>query len=234
MVSPHTKAFTLIEMLAVVAIVGFLAAVTFPTLNSMRGKAASSKCVSNLRILATAHQSYRAEHGGKGPPNVGNQKDPTSEGYEFTEGHTVTGINMLRAYYRQGDRFIWTRDHHYIEESTEKCLSKAVPGDDHGYMMTVLFGEGGRAGGKSFLFFTHPAQTPLLWDGIRGSSGNMRQPIPLRHDRGINMAFLDGHIEYLKGDDKRLYNDYFYTLFNSGTPNPAQLGRGQKLGVTSF
>lgn len=235
MQSPHqNRGFTLIEMLAVVAIVGILAAVTFPTLTSIRQKSAATKCVSNLRTLATAHHAYRGEHNGKGPPNVGNQKDPSSEGYEFTEGHTVTGINMLRAYYRDGDRFIWTSDHKYIEEPTEVCPSREVPGDENGYMMTVLFSQTGRAGDKSFLTFTHPAQTPLLWDGVRASSGNMRQPIPLRHNGGINMAFLDGHIEYVQGDDKRLYSDYFYTLFNSGTPNPAQLGKGQKLGVTSF
>ena len=100
-------------------------------------------------------------------------------------------------------------------------------------MMAVLFKDG-KAGEGSFVGFTHPSQTPLFWDGYNPGSGNVRTKIPLRHNKGINMAFLDGHVEYLSGEDQRLYNDYFYTLFNSGTPNPAQLGKGQKLGVTSL
>jgi prepilin-type processing-associated H-X9-DG protein len=139
----------------------------------------------------------------------------------------------LRAYYRDKDRVIWTSDHKYIEEPVENCPSRELKGDGREYMMTVLI-QDGVAGAKPFTTFTHPSQTPLFWDGFNPGSGNMRNKIPLRHNGGINMAFLDGHIEYLDGDDKRLYNDYFYTLFNSGTPNPAQLGRGQKLGVTSL
>jgi len=224
-------AFTLVELLVVMGLVALLAALLSTAVSSARAKSLTVKCVGQLRTLALAHQSYRMEHNGKGPPNVASGALSASEG-----GHTVSGIELLRPYYRtpnQG-RYVWTVGHTYMKEEAEHCPSHVIPGDDYGYMMTVLF-QDGVAGARSFLsFFTEPAMTPVLWDGYRQTSANMRQKIPLRHQGGINMAFLDGHVEYVDGKDKRLYNDYFYTLFQNGTPNPAMLGKGPALGATSL
>jgi prepilin-type N-terminal cleavage/methylation domain-containing protein/prepilin-type processing-associated H-X9-DG protein len=46
--------FTLIELLTVIAIIGILAAIIIPTVGRVRESAKSSKCVANLRSLATA------------------------------------------------------------------------------------------------------------------------------------------------------------------------------------
>jgi len=229
--------FTLVELLTVIAIIATLSALLFTAGRSSHAKSLTVKCVNHLRTLAMAHQAYRMEHRGKGPPNVGNKNDETSEGYEFTEGHTVTGIEMLRYYYLTSPdgHFIWGRNHEYIPQEMERCPSHVIPGDAYEYMMTVLYDENQKAGAKSFLgFFTDPVETPLFWDGYRQTSGDMRNKIPLRHQGGINMAFLDCHVEYVRGKDKRLYSDYLHTLFRGGTPNPVMLGRGTPLGVDSL
>lgn len=51
-------AFTLIELLTVIAIIGILAAILIPTVGAVREKAKSAKCVSNLRQWGTAVISY--------------------------------------------------------------------------------------------------------------------------------------------------------------------------------
>jgi prepilin-type processing-associated H-X9-DG protein/prepilin-type N-terminal cleavage/methylation domain-containing protein len=51
-------AFTLIELLTVIAIIGILAAILIPTVGAVREKAKSTKCVSNLRQWGTAVISY--------------------------------------------------------------------------------------------------------------------------------------------------------------------------------
>jgi prepilin-type processing-associated H-X9-DG protein/prepilin-type N-terminal cleavage/methylation domain-containing protein len=57
-----TAAFTMIELLMVIAIIACLAALLMPTLAAARQKADSIACMSNLRQIGIASQLYAAEH----------------------------------------------------------------------------------------------------------------------------------------------------------------------------
>ena len=48
------RAFTLVELLVAIAVVGVLAALVFPTLERSRESARTAACASNLRQLAAA------------------------------------------------------------------------------------------------------------------------------------------------------------------------------------
>ncbi len=61
-------AFTLIELLIVVAIIAILAGMLLPALNKARAKAQSAKCVSNLKQLSTAFSMYQGDSNGFYPP----------------------------------------------------------------------------------------------------------------------------------------------------------------------
>lgn len=58
------RAFTLIELLATVTIVGLLTAILVPSVGKMRSSARAAKCVANLRNMAPAFANYAAENGG--------------------------------------------------------------------------------------------------------------------------------------------------------------------------
>jgi type IV pilus assembly protein PilA len=57
------SAFTLIELMIVVAIVGILAAIAIPSFMRFQLKAKAGEAKTNLAAIRTAEESYQAEHG---------------------------------------------------------------------------------------------------------------------------------------------------------------------------
>ena len=61
------NAFTLIELLTVIAVIAVLSAILIPAVGRARESANQSKCISNLRQIGVAVQSYANEHKGRYP-----------------------------------------------------------------------------------------------------------------------------------------------------------------------
>lgn len=60
----HQRAFTLIELLTVIAIIAVLGAILIPVVGKVRASANATKCVSNLRSMQIASQMYAAQNNG--------------------------------------------------------------------------------------------------------------------------------------------------------------------------
>ena len=60
--SPACRAFTLIELLTVIAIIGILAAILIPTVGAVRATAQQSACASNLRQIALGVLLYSQDN----------------------------------------------------------------------------------------------------------------------------------------------------------------------------
>ncbi|MDR1283155.1 MAG: DUF1559 domain-containing protein [Opitutaceae bacterium] len=69
-------AFTLIELLTVIAIIGILAAIVIPTAGKVRESAKRAACVSNLRQIVLAMLAYGNDHRGQ-PPYTQKKADGT-------------------------------------------------------------------------------------------------------------------------------------------------------------
>ena len=60
----HSRAFTLVELLVVIAVIGLLAAILIPALRAAGESAHCTVCVSNLRQLSQTLQQWGPRHGG--------------------------------------------------------------------------------------------------------------------------------------------------------------------------
>ncbi len=81
------KAFTLIELLIVVAIIGILAAIAVPNFMNARFRAKIAKAYSDIRAVAMAQEMYALDNGGGYPPE--------SEDYPYERGRMEAGIFWL-------------------------------------------------------------------------------------------------------------------------------------------
>jgi prepilin-type N-terminal cleavage/methylation domain-containing protein/prepilin-type processing-associated H-X9-DG protein len=102
----HKKGFTLIEVLVVASIIGFILAIMFPIMGKARNVAKRATCVNNLRQLYFAMLSYVDDHNGTYPstsfsiasllPYMDNNKENTKcpmEDKYYDEGVISYGYN---------------------------------------------------------------------------------------------------------------------------------------------
>jgi prepilin-type N-terminal cleavage/methylation domain-containing protein len=85
-----TRAFTLVELLVVIAIIAILAAMLLPTLTRGKQRAQRIQCIGDLNELGTAFQIFAHDHQGKFP-----MQTPAAEGgsMELVEaGLSINGV----------------------------------------------------------------------------------------------------------------------------------------------
>jgi prepilin-type N-terminal cleavage/methylation domain-containing protein len=89
---PHNlvRAFTLVELLVVIGIIGLLISILLPTLSSVRSQAAVTKCMSNLRQLTQSMINYAVENNGRFAPNIDNM--PSGSDYRNNSWFDVDRI----------------------------------------------------------------------------------------------------------------------------------------------
>jgi prepilin-type processing-associated H-X9-DG protein len=107
----------LVELLVVVAIIGILISLVMPSLASVRDRAKTVQCASNLRQIGQALVAYQAENGGNFP--VGLQG--------ASVGDRVTWLSELRAYLRGGSDILADQDQASLR-AIFTCPAAGLPG----------------------------------------------------------------------------------------------------------
>lgn len=231
-ITPRRSAFTLIEILVVLAIIGVLAAILFPVFSSARESARIATCSSNLKQAYLGIQMYMRDSNNRYPrptskcgwaslvyPYVKSTavfECPNDEYFQFDtscrEGSTTnqTGyngsynINQLQA----GNRTSISES--YVNRPSEVILLMDGDGRD------IPIHGGGKCSGPNGVYDNlYDCTVHDIMASAQGSRG---------HNGGFNFGFADGHVKWIGADsmDKRSmwYNSRDAYFSGSPTPTP--------------
>ncbi|HUI08244.1 MAG TPA: prepilin-type N-terminal cleavage/methylation domain-containing protein [Verrucomicrobiae bacterium] len=208
------SAFTLLECLVVIAIMGILAGLLLPSLNAARSKARSVSCMSNLRQLGIAVTVFAGDADGVLPrSDNADSLDPVPcwfyavDSYLPNQGTSVGPTSAQKmAPYKQDP--IWNQF-----DSASRANSRTIK------MNRKLVGRKGtwNPGGDEIkaakpshrrkATITDMVNTVLLFDGRCEESGSAADKsrydgwetyVARRHSGGANVLFVDGHAEWRK------------------------------------
>lgn len=69
--TPRSRdAFTLLELMVVIAIVGLLSILSFPIMGSFRKQSRNVECIRNIKTLGTGISLFISDHNGRFPPTI--------------------------------------------------------------------------------------------------------------------------------------------------------------------
>jgi prepilin-type N-terminal cleavage/methylation domain-containing protein len=88
-----TRAFTLIELLMVIALIGILAAITLSAVRGVKERASIGQAKAELAVLATALESYKRQYGDY--PQIQDAEGDPARLYESLLGQRGPGNNLL-------------------------------------------------------------------------------------------------------------------------------------------
>ena len=215
---PRRAAFTLLEVLVVLAVVAILGALLFPGVDRAREAGRAAACASNLRQLAAAALAHAESHGGEFPWGL------RMEGGKNVCWDFVTGPDG-----RAAPGAIWDGMTGLGETGVLQCPSflggeanwRGDPWTGYNYNCSyvgkVEGDSGTRAAPARLAQIADPARTALFGDVQYAGGANkfMRAPVRdrafdgsgtslreagtqgFRHRGRTNVAFCDGHVESL-------------------------------------
>jgi prepilin-type N-terminal cleavage/methylation domain-containing protein/prepilin-type processing-associated H-X9-DG protein len=219
-----SRAFTLIELLTVIAIIGILAAILIPTVGAVRKTAKGARCVANLRQIGVAINLYPPDNKGYYPRLKEN----------YAPDNPVNNLTWAKALYP----YIPTRNTgaKALTSSIYLCSAEEYQPDPSAfgviqYMATYVLEKTSKTdkaapnGPRLASSIPNPSRTFLLLDAKVDSTGFIpaggggtgisfdegqadmaaapegRKILSFRHKEGINVLFIDGHTKrYTLGD----------------------------------
>lgn len=187
------RAFTLIELLTVIAVIGVLAGILIPVVGAVRDKASATKCLGNMRQVGAACLLYLADQKGR-LPSSGHERNPdgTSRSWQDTL-ETYLGPQFLGRCPARPDHpseitYGWND---FLTEPSGPSAGRGIPlGACRQPSATLMLGELTDEGISDHL---HLRRFP------RGVTINgFRQEVRVDvHGGGSNYLFVDGHVATL-------------------------------------
>jgi prepilin-type N-terminal cleavage/methylation domain-containing protein/prepilin-type processing-associated H-X9-DG protein len=188
------RAFTLVELLTVIAVVGVLAGLLVPVVGAVRAKARSTTCASNLRQVGVATWLYLRDQKDRLPSNS-HERDEFGQSLSWTRtlapylGPAFIGRCPARPDHLAAVTYGW--NDWLNHPATGKGVSLATCRQPSA---TLLLGELTDTGLAEHLHFRGAARgvTPAYFRTQVGTTV---------HGAGANYLFVDGHVANLAPAD---------------------------------
>ena len=220
-VRSQTHGFTLIELLVVIAIISILAAILFPVFARARENARRASCMSNLKQIGLGMMMY--------------VQDFDEQYFGRAYGAPVVGDAPYTHFWSPvGGSTVWFLGPYIKNTQVFYCPSFPTNQIAYGYNQILRPGMAAAAiqdparmlGFVDSQFFGDTAYAPAwpgskaLWDTVfcktvNVSSCTAQNQLHGRHMDGVNVAFLDGHVKWMRPN----------VLYNNGSNFPYYDGR---------
>ena len=187
---PAQRAFTLVELLVVIAIIAIVIAVLFPVFSPPRHPAYRTACASHLKQINMALMMYLQDYDDRLPPLAAGSMS-----------HPETVPALLHPYIKNGS--VWQCPKLNRDARRPIFYGKpGVPPVDYGYNWLALAPEGQGV-------FLREVASPALTVSFAETASYLAAPTPLtggwgasapsdRHGEQTAVAWLDGHVKWMK------------------------------------
>jgi len=163
------KAFTLIELLIVIAIISILAALLLPVFSTAREKARQSSCLNNMKQLSAAFMIYSQDSDASFPPALArdNPSAPLyASSWEYLLQPYVGDVRVLVCPSSGHDNMDWQSGSPDILENYAYAPTAKVAGFDALSVSSEAFGTAAWEGiggfqGVSLGWYTHPVPSRM-------------------------------------------------------------------------
>ena len=199
----NRSAFTLVELLVVIAVVAILAALLFPVFARARENARRTSCQSNLKQLSLAATLYSQDYDEHFPLGL----SPTGA------GTFASSFDLLQPYVKSSQVGICPSDAGIPDVALNLPGTGPVSYSANVRLTTSPFL--GEASPPSLAQINDSARLPIIWDAVNVSTDpivpNVR--VMRRHMDGANCVFADSHVKWVKTRpelwDKNRGEDYW-------------------------
>lgn len=199
------SAFTLTELLAVIAIIGILAAILVPVVGSVREKARTTQCISNLRQIGISLLSYASNNRGGHLPRAALSEGRSVWDRWPDEGGARHAVGLGVLQYEGYIDGAAGRDVVGAQRSSVlDCPSITSGGWDSDVNWSDYY--------YNFTYGNDVAGGPVLAELARGKSvvfdfvSSSLNPLVHDRERGVNVLYADGAVRTLARDKFKTAN----------------------------